>query len=215
MKPIVREYLEALIVAILLALIVRVFALTAYIMPSNSMSPSILTDDVFLSYRLPYGFWLPFGKRIQWSFYKPERGSVIIYVPTWSNAADLRLARIYATEGDLVETKENFLWINGKKTIRLASKNQTAPNQSLSGSPSLESHSGESSNSLPSRLVVPPSQVLALSDQPDSSLDPQNSDLGLIPIHQIESQAFLILFSRNPNKGNSRNFSWIKKELSL
>ena len=91
-KSIIREYAEALIIAIILALTIRVFVVQAFKIPSGSMIPTLLIGDHILVSKLAYGFQLPkdcefqlafppatcFSSSVVMNFSEPQRGDVIV-----------------------------------------------------------------------------------------------------------------------------------------
>ena len=57
-----REYLESLIVAVLIALTLRFFVIAAYKIPTGSMVPTLKVGNFIFAYKLPYGIPIPFSK---------------------------------------------------------------------------------------------------------------------------------------------------------
>src|SRR5512145_2229591 len=53
-KSVAREYLEAIVVAVILALFVRTFAVQAFKIPTTSMEPNLLVGDHLFVNRLVY-----------------------------------------------------------------------------------------------------------------------------------------------------------------
>ena len=58
-KSVVREYAEALIIAVLLALTIRTFVVQAFKIPSGSMIPTLHIGDLILVNKFHYGVRLP------------------------------------------------------------------------------------------------------------------------------------------------------------
>jgi signal peptidase I len=58
-KSFVREYTEAIVVAIILALLIRAFVVQAFKIPSGSMEPTLLIGDHILVNKFIYGIRLP------------------------------------------------------------------------------------------------------------------------------------------------------------
>ena len=59
-KSTIREYAEALTIAILLALFIRTFIIQAFKIPSGSMKPTLLIGDHLLVNKFIYGIKIPF-----------------------------------------------------------------------------------------------------------------------------------------------------------
>lgn len=74
-KSIVREYAEAIVVAMLLAFAIRVFVVQAFKIPSGSMIPTLLIGDHILVSKLSYGLQWPTDCKLQWNF--PPGKSVV------------------------------------------------------------------------------------------------------------------------------------------
>jgi len=58
-KTVVREYAEALIVALILALLIRTFIIQAFKIPTGSMEPTLLVGDHLLVSKFSYGTHIP------------------------------------------------------------------------------------------------------------------------------------------------------------
>lgn len=58
-KSVTREYVEALLVALALALFIRTFFLQAYKIPSGSMETTLLIGDHILVNKIVYGLRMP------------------------------------------------------------------------------------------------------------------------------------------------------------
>src|SRR4051812_1725278 len=78
-KAVVRDYVEALIAALFVALVVRLFILTAYKIPTASMLPTLYVGDFVFAYKLPYGLHIPFTDIKYFASRKPDRGEVIVF----------------------------------------------------------------------------------------------------------------------------------------
>ena len=60
-KSIVREYGEAILIAVVLALLIRTFVVQAFKIPSGSMIPTLLIGDHILVNKFIYGLHIPFS----------------------------------------------------------------------------------------------------------------------------------------------------------
>ncbi len=111
-KPLWREYGEAMIVAALLALAVRAFVVEPFGVPSGSMAPTLLAGDhVFVS-RLAYAVRLPFTRLRLLELGAPRRGDVVVFESPRDPALDL-VKRVVGVPGDVVELREQVLYVNG------------------------------------------------------------------------------------------------------
>ena len=78
-KSQLRDWTEALIIAAVLALIIRTFVVQAFKIPSGSMEDTLLIGDHLLVNKFIYGTQLPFADDPVLSIRDPERGDVIVF----------------------------------------------------------------------------------------------------------------------------------------
>lgn len=111
-KPLWREYGEAIAIAALLALAVRAFVVEPFRVPSGSMTPTLLAGDhVFVS-RLAYAVRLPFARLRLLDLGAPRRGDVIVFESPREPATHV-VKRVVGIPGDVVELREQVLYVNG------------------------------------------------------------------------------------------------------
>ena len=78
-KHIVREYVESILIAILLALVIRTFIVQAFKIPSGSMEDTLAIGDHILVNKFIYGSKIPFTNSRVMKLRDPQRGNVIIF----------------------------------------------------------------------------------------------------------------------------------------
>jgi len=78
-KSVFREYLEAAIIAILLALFIRAFVVQAFKIPSGSMKPTLLVGDHILVNKFIYGIKVPFTDHYVLRIKKPKTGDIVVF----------------------------------------------------------------------------------------------------------------------------------------
>lgn len=106
--PTIYEYVEAFLVALVLALVIRTFLLQPYKIPSGSMIPALKVGDRIFVFRLPY-----------WFGAKPEVGDIVVFkVPKDINNYDPKkpvyIKRVVGLAGDEVEIKRGRIFVNGE-----------------------------------------------------------------------------------------------------
>lgn len=118
-KPWYREWSEALIVAVVLALIIRTFLFQAFKIPSGSMLDTLLIGDHLLVNKFIYGTQLPFTDDRYLVVRKPERGDVIVFEfpedegKSYFNRRDF-IKRVIGLPGDIIEVKAKQVYVNGQ-----------------------------------------------------------------------------------------------------
>ena len=112
-KSKVREYAEAIILALILALFIRTFVIQAFKIPSPSMVPTLLIGDHILVNKFLYGFRVPFSDEKIMAFREPQRGDVIVFRYPRDRRLDF-IKRCIAVGGDEVEIVDGRVLVNGE-----------------------------------------------------------------------------------------------------
>ncbi|PLX87017.1 MAG: signal peptidase I [Desulfuromonas sp.] len=118
-KPWYREWSEALIVAVILALIIRTFLFQAFKIPSGSMLDTLLIGDHLLVNKFIYGTHIPFTDSRFLALRQPERGDVIVFEfpedegKSYFQRRDF-IKRVVGIPGDVVEVKNKQVFVNGQ-----------------------------------------------------------------------------------------------------
>jgi signal peptidase I len=113
-KSVVRDYLEALIWAVVLALVIRTWGVQAFKIPSGSMKPTLLIGDHLLVSKSSYGIKLPFSDVVVIPIGDPERGDIVVFRFPEDKDKDF-IKRIIGLPGETVEVRDKAVFINGKK----------------------------------------------------------------------------------------------------
>jgi signal peptidase I len=114
-----REWSEALIVALVLAMIIRTFLFQAFKIPSGSMLETLQIGDHLLVNKFIYGTHIPFVADGFLSLRSPERGDVIVFeFPEDANESYFKrrdfIKRVVGVPGDTVEIKAKQVYVNGE-----------------------------------------------------------------------------------------------------
>lgn len=198
-----RDYFITLGAAILLALVVRSFLLTAYKVPTGSMQPTLKPGDFIFTYRPAYGFKIPGVKEV-FAAKLPDRGDLVVF--TYPKQPDTSyVKRVVALPGDRVELKQGRLIINEVPLAYEMLKDQAEnPNEQmfdifLEKENGPEAHNRrvifekKSTSQDFGPLVIPPNEVFLLGDNRDASDDSRY--WGTVPISEISGRVLFIWLS--------------------
>ncbi len=111
-KGLLREYAESILVAVVVALLVRGFVVEAFQIPSGSMVPTLLVGAHILVSKLAYGVRVPFTRLHLVRFGIPRRGDVVVFENPREPSRDY-VKRVVGLPGDVVEIREQVVYVNG------------------------------------------------------------------------------------------------------
>jgi signal peptidase I len=112
-KHIVREYAESIIIAVILALIIRTLVVQAFKIPSASMEDTMLIGDHLLVNKFIYGLRVPFVDDRFLKIRDPQRGDVIVFEYPEDPSKDF-IKRVIGTPGDTIQVINKKVYVNGK-----------------------------------------------------------------------------------------------------
>ncbi|MEJ2197945.1 MAG: signal peptidase I [Desulfuromonadales bacterium] len=121
-KSQLRDWTEALIVAAILALIIRTFVVQAFKIPSGSMEDTLLIGDHLLVNKFIYGTQLPFSDDPVLAIRQPERGDIIVFeFPEDKDKSYFKrrdfIKRVVGLPGDTIEIRNKNVFVNGERYI--------------------------------------------------------------------------------------------------
>ncbi|APR99432.1 signal peptidase I [Pajaroellobacter abortibovis] len=111
-KSMVREYLESILMAVGMALLLRTFLVEAFKIPSGSMIPTLQVGDHIFVNKFSYGPAIPWVQTRLWPHLPPKRGDVIVFAFPEHPEQDF-IKRVMTIPGDVLEVREGHPWING------------------------------------------------------------------------------------------------------
>jgi signal peptidase I len=120
-KSTTREYAESIIIAILIAVVLRAFVVEAFKIPTGSMIPTLAVGDHIFVNKFIYGLRVPFTNKwfVEWG--TPSRGDVIVFRFPRDTSKDY-IKRVIAVAGDRVRWADRDVFVNGKKLERGAAQ---------------------------------------------------------------------------------------------
>lgn len=110
-KGVVREYVEALAVAVLVALFIRSFIFEAFKIPSGSMIPTLSIGDHIFVNKFIYGLRIPLTRTRFFRFTELERGDVVVFIYPEDEGKDF-IKRVMGLPGDRVHIDRENITVN-------------------------------------------------------------------------------------------------------
>jgi len=111
-KSEVREYVEAIVMAVAVAFALRAFVIEAFKIPSGSMIPTLMVGDHIFVNKFTYGPAIPYTNSRVWTNMPPHRGDVMVFAFPEHPEQDF-IKRVIALPGDKLEAINGHPWING------------------------------------------------------------------------------------------------------
>jgi signal peptidase I len=181
-KSVVREYAEAIGIAILLALFIRTFVVQAFKIPSGSMLPTLQIGDHLLVNKFIYGIRLPFAGTLLVPIKEPKRGDIIVFRFPRDRSTDY-IKRVVGLPGDKLEIRDKTLLINDRKV--------DDPHAHFTSAEVLPEGISPKDNLGP--IVVPPDKYFVMGDNRDNSSD--SRFWGFVDDADILGKAMIIYWS--------------------
>lgn len=178
-KSLLREYAEALAIALVLALIIRTFIVQAFKIPSESMLPTVLVGDHLLGVKFAYGLKWPFTHKYIFKGSDPERGDIIIFEYPKDPSTDF-IKRVIGIPGDKIELRNKQLYRNDE----LVNEPYAQYIGNSSSDPRCVNYGP---------VTVPENQYFVMGDNRDNSMD--SRFWGFVDRTAIRAKAWRIYFS--------------------
>jgi signal peptidase I len=186
-KKLLLEYVEAIVTALILALVIRAFIIQAFKIPSGSMIPTLLIGDHILVNKFLYGTKIPFTDKKILIIRKPVKGDIIVFKYPENPQKDF-IKRAIATEGDIIEERDKIVYVNGNMI--------TEPYAVHSDRYIRLGGNDPRDNFGP--LIVPKDKLFVMGDNRDQSYDSRY--WGFVDMKEIRGKALIIYWSWDPDK---------------
>jgi signal peptidase I len=207
-KGVLREYVEAILVALLLAMVIRSFIVEAFKIPSSSMVPTLLVGDHIFVNKFRYGLRIPFTKSWPVHLHEAARGEVIVFIYPEDESKDF-IKRVVGLPGDEIRLEGHDLWVNGKQVLH----ESISPPDGVEESGYVyyrETHDGKSyiirydryGGQFDETYTVPGDGLFVMGDNRDNSQD--SRVWGPVPLENLKGRAMFIWLSRDHIHGGVR-----------
>ncbi len=188
-KSTFREYTEAILIALVLAFIIRSFIVQAFKIPSGSMIPTLLVGDHILVNKFIFGPQIPFTNIRLFSFQKPKRGEVVVFLEPTERKKDF-IKRVIGLPGETIQVINRQVYINGEP-LQDEDFAYYASSRFVRGLDNF------------GPIKVPENCYFMMGDNRENSSD--SRVWGPVPFELMKGTAFLIYWSWN---GPDRNVRW-------
>ncbi|HXC61686.1 MAG TPA: signal peptidase I [Nitrospiria bacterium] len=182
-KSVIREYGEAILIAVVLALLIRTFIVQAFKIPSGSMIPTLLIGDHILVNKFIYGSHIPFTDATVFAMTMPKRGDVIVFKYPDDETKDF-IKRVIGEPGDTLEVKDKAVYVNGKAL--------NDEHYAIHQDPTVFPRGNQPRDNM-GPIVVPEGDYFVMGDNRDQSLD--SRFWGFVKADKIKGRAFRIYWS--------------------
>lgn len=174
-KSVLRQYIETIVLALLTAVLLRMYVVSAYRVSSGSMEDTLLEGDYIFVNKLAY------------HSASPKAGDVIVFENPFDASRDY-IKRVVAVEGQTVEIIDKVVYVDGKVALIPPSSKNSDP-KIFPGVLSVRDNFGP--------LMVPAGQYFVMGDNRDNSQDSRY--WGCVDKSYIKGKAAFIYFSYVPD----------------
>lgn len=162
-KSEVREYIEAFVIAVVLALFIITFIAQSFLVQGSSMEPS-----------LHHGQRLMVDK-VTYRFSQPRVGDVVVFrYPTDTRRKFIK--RVIGLPGDEIHIKDGYLFLNGKRLLEDYIHGPTYGAYTRDYGP----------------VTVPAASYFVLGDNRRNSDDSRYPDVGFVPVSLVVGRAIVV-----------------------
>jgi signal peptidase I len=190
-KSRLRENVEAILLAILLALFIRTFIVQAFKIPSGSMEDTLLVGDHILVSKFSYGIRMPFSNQTIVPIGNPQRGDIVVFRFPGDHKVDY-IKRVVGVPGDVIEGRDKQVYVNGQPQNNPFAVHKDAYINRQKYPPR--------DNFGP--LTVPPNSLFVMGDNRDNSND--SRFWGFVDYQELRGKAFMIYWSWDRDDFNVR-----------
>ena len=220
-KKIIKDNIETLFYALVIAIIIRSFLIQPFYIPSSSMEPSLLVGDRLFVTKYSYGFSkhsFPFSPPLfkgRIMSKEPKRGDVVVFKTPADNRTDY-IKRLIGLPGDQVQFIDSNLYINknevfksrvskkdtiycGNKKIDVFTFEELLPNGKTFNTVYLKDYSFQNSDV----FTVPKDHYFFLGDNRDCSKDSRFlTSVGYVHKNNLVGKAQFVFFSSDRSIGS-------------
>jgi signal peptidase I len=191
-KSKLRENIEAILIAVLLALFIRAFVVQAFKIPSGSMQDTLLIGDYILVNKFIYGVKVPFSDYTVIPVKEPKRGDIIVFKYPQDPSKDF-IKRVIGVAGDTIAIRDKKVFVNNELVDDGA--------YAVHSDPSVRPFGFDPRDNL-QPITVPEGKLFVMGDNRDESND--SRFWGFVDVDAVRGKAFMIYWSWDREKFGAR-----------
>jgi signal peptidase I len=191
-KSKLREYVEAILIAVVIAFFIRTFIIQAFKIPSGSMKPTLQIGDHILVTKFIYGIKIPIIRKTLFPISDPKRGDIVVFIYPEDRSKDF-VKRVIGTSGDTIEIRNKKIYVNGlpyNDNYGVYTDEMIIP-----GAAQPRDNFGP--------VTVPPESLFVMGDNRDQSYD--SRFWGFVDLRDVLGKAWIIYWSWN---GDEHTVRW-------
>ena len=190
-KSKIQEYVEAILIAILIAFFIRTFIVQAFKIPSGSMKPTLQIGDHILVNKFIYGVKIPLLRTTLIPVTEPKRGDIVVFIYPEDRSKDF-IKRLIGVAGDTVEVRNKKIFLNGKP---YEDRHGVYTDDII-----IPAALQKRDNFGP--VTVPPDKIFVMGDNRDQSYD--SRFFCFVDLKDVMGKAMIIYWSWNSEETNVR-----------
>ena len=190
-KSKIREFIEAILTAVVIAAFIISFVVQAFKIPSASMVPTLLIGDHLFVNKFIYGVKIPVLRKTIIPITDPKKGDVVVFIYPQDRSKDF-IKRVIGTAGDKIEMKDKKLFINDQAA--------TEP-FGVYDDPVIYPAAVQPRDNF-GPVIVPKDSLFVMGDNRDHSLD--SRFWGFVDLRDVQGKAFILYWSWNSEEKNVR-----------
>ena len=182
-KHVWKEYIEPILVALVLALFIRTFIFQPFRIPSGSMEDTLLIGDFILANKFIYGAKIPLINLRLPKLREPRQKDIIVFKYPKDPTKDF-IKRCVAVGGQTIEIHDKHIFVDGKPFINpthVKFENPYIIQKKLSPRDNFGS------------FIVPENSLFMMGDNRDNSND--SRFWGVVPIENVVGKASIVYWS--------------------
>jgi signal peptidase I len=186
-KSVVREYVEAIVIAVVLTLVVRAFVIQAFRIPTGSMMETLLVGDFLFVNKFIYGAKVPFTDLQLPEVRAPEPGDIIVFSYPGDPKRDF-IKRCIAVGGQTVGIRGKVVYVDGApldEPYVIRTDNKIFPKE-VSPRDNLDP------------VYVPEGHIFMMGDNRDNSHD--SRFWGPLDVRLVKGKAMILYWSWNSER---------------